>query len=154
MPITSDYVKSKIDAVREQIGREVTFYTSKSSVCTDCVASGYYDPVTSGSWNFTCPICIGTGWIDSVDATTVNARVHWAGDERIVMTPGGRHYIGDCQVTVDPDYHELAQNAMKDSGKVVVDGRDMRITAINPMGAPTINRIRIICKGMGLQPEP
>jgi hypothetical protein len=153
VPITSDYVKSKIDAVREQIGREVTFYTLQSDKCSDCVASGYYDPLTNTSWNFVCPICKGTGWSNSVDATIVNARIHWAGDEKIQMTPGGKFYVGDCQLTVDPTYHSLAQEAMKDSGKVVVDGRDMRITAINPMGAPTVNRIRLVCKGMGLQSE-
>lgn len=153
MPLTSDYIKSRIDTVREQIGRDVTFYTLKSDLCEDCVASGFYDPKTDSSWNFVCPICKGSGWTSSVDATTVQARVHWSGDERITMTPGGRYYYADCQVTVDPQYHELAQKAMKDSGKVVVDNREMQITAINPMGAPTINRIRVVCKGMGLQSE-
>jgi len=154
LAVSSEYVKSKIDTVREQIGRDVTFYTSKSHICTDCVASGYYDPASNTSFNFVCPICIGTGWTNSVDATVVKARIHWAGDERIQMTPGGKYYIGDCQLTVDPEYHGLAQEAMKDSGKVLVDGRDMRITAINPMGAPTVNRIRLVCKGRGLQSEP
>jgi hypothetical protein len=153
MPVSSDYIKSKIDAVREEIGRTVTFHTLKSDKCSDCVASGYYDPLTDTSWNFVCPICKGTGWSSSVDKTEVLARIHWAGDERIQMSPGGKYYVGDCQLTIDPSHHSLAQNAMKDSGKVIVDGRDMRIQSINPMGAPTINRIRLICKGMGLQSD-
>lgn len=153
MPISAEFIKSKIDNVREQIGRNVTFYTLKKELCEDCVASGYYDPLTDTSWNFVCPLCLGTGWSSSVETTVVLARIHWAGDERIQMSPGGKYYVGDCHLGIDPEYHSLAQRAMKDSGKVEVDGRDMQIKSINPMGAPSINRIRLICKGMGLQSE-
>lgn len=150
----AELMKARIDAVREQIGRDVTFYTSKTSICTDCVASGYYDPVTDISSNYLCPICEGSGWSDSVDATVVNARVHWAGAERITATPGGKYYVGDCTLGVDIPYHELAQKAMKDGGKVVVDGRDVEIVGIDPVGAPIINRYRLICKAMGQKPAP
>lgn len=141
MPISSEYLKSKIDSVRAEIGRNVTFYTLTSDRDEGYVASGYYDPMSDTSFVYT--------WT----TTTVLARIHWAGDERIQMSPGGKYYVGDCQLTIDPTYHSLAQRAMKDAGKVVVDGRDMQIKSINPMGAPTINRIRLICKGIGLQSD-
>lgn len=152
MPISSDYIKAKIDAVRQQIGRDVTFYTLLSTLCEDCVASGFYDPVSDSSWNIVCPVCIGTGWSDSVEETVVLARVHWAGDERITMSPGGKYYLGDATVTIDPEFHGLAQQAMRDSGAILVDGKKMQIQSINPIGAPTVNRIRLICKSMGLKP--
>lgn len=153
MPLSGDYIKARIDDARALIGRDVTFYTLKSDKCEDCVASGFYDPATDTSWNFVCPVCKGTGWSDSVDATSVLARVHWSGDERMAMSPGGKYYYGDCQLTIDPEYHGLAQQAMKDSGAILVDGRKVNVIAINSMGAPTVNRIRLICKATGLQPD-
>lgn len=152
MPLSADYIKQRIDEVRDLIGREVTFFTLKSNLCGDCVASGFYDPATETSWNYICPVCKGTGWTESVDSTQVLARVHWSGDERMSMSPGGKYYYGDCQLTIDPEFHSLAQEAMKDSGAIMVDSRMVNIVAINPMGAPTINRIRLICKADGLKP--
>lgn len=157
MPISAATIasmKQKIDDKRGEIGRDVTFYTSKHSICTTCVASGYYDPVNDVTANYLCPLCNGTAWLDSVDATVVQARVHWAGAERITATPGGKYFIGDCTLGVEISYHELAQNAMKDGGKVLVDGHDMEITAIDPVGAPIVNRYRLICKSMGQKPPP
>lgn len=154
LSVNKGYVKSKIDLVRRQIGRNVTFYTSKSSICTDCVASGFYNPATDTSFNFVCPLCKGSAYTNSVEPTEVLARVHWAGDERITATPGGKYYVGECTLTIDPSYHELAQDAQKDAGKVVVDGRDMFITGIDPLGAPEINRIRLRCISAGTKITP
>jgi hypothetical protein len=38
---------------------------------------------------------------------------------------------------------------MKDGGKVVVDDKDMDIIGIDPVGAMTINRYRVICRSKG-----
>ena len=43
----------------------------------------------------------------------------------------------------------LLQSAQNEIGKVVVDGQDMQIIRINPLGAPDITRVRAILKGMG-----
>jgi len=35
----------------------------------------------------------------------------------------------------------------------VVDGQDFSILRINPLGAPEVNRVRAILKGVGSRPE-
>ena len=137
------YIKSKIDRVREEIGRTVTFYTPVTGQDTDFTASGFYNPLTY------------TGYNPTMEGTDVLARVHWAGDERITATPGGKYFIGDCTLGVDPTYHELAQKCMNsDNGYISVDGKEVTIIGIDPVGAPSINRLRIICKSSGSKPAP
>ena len=150
--ISSEAIKAIIDNVREEIGRNVTFYTENLTACSLCVASGYYDPIGDTTFYTVCPICDGAYWINSALATDVLARVHWVNDEAITATPGGKYYIGEATLTVDPSYLDLAEACQRESGKVVVDSHDMQITKIIPMGAPTINRYRIILKNMGDRP--
>lgn len=147
------FIKNDIDFVRDIIGRDVTIYAPKISECLECVASGYYDPLSDTSFNVMCPQCKGSFWINHVDATTINARVHWVSNEGITATPGGKYFLGDAQITVDPCYLELLESAQNDAGKVVVDGQDMQILRINPMGAPEVNRVRAILRGMGGRPN-
>lgn len=151
--VNAKFIKTQIDAVRVAIGRDITVYTQKITNCTICVASGYYNPLNDNSWYFLCPQCAGNFYLPTVDATTVLARVHWTDREGITASPGGKYYIGDAYAHVDPQYLTLMENAQKDSGKVVVDGQDMQILKINPQGAPTINRLKIILKGMGDRPS-
>jgi hypothetical protein len=140
MPINPDFIKSKIDLVRAEIGRTVTFVTHVTN--DDFIASGFYDPITDTSYKTIAK-----------EETEVQARVHWAGDERITATPGGKYFIGDCTLTIDPIYHKLAQKAMRDSGMVIVDGKELQIMSIDPEGVPTVNRIRVVCKSVGKEPE-
>lgn len=151
MPL--DFIKQDIDFVRGVIGRNVTVYSPKTSACLICVASGYYDPMSDTSWNVVCPQCNGAYWLASVDATEILARVHWVSNEGITATPGGKYFLGDAQITVDPCYKELLESAQNESGKVVVDGQDMQILRINPMGVPEINRVRAILRSMGGRPS-
>jgi hypothetical protein len=145
-------IKRIIDNVRDEIGRNVTFYTENLAGCSLCVASGYYDPIGDTTYYTVCPICSGSYWINTSIATEVLARVHWVNDEAITATPGGKYYIGEATLTVDPIYLNLAEACEKESGKIVVDGHNMAITKIIPMGAPEINRYRIILKNMGDRP--
>lgn len=151
--INADFIKAQIDSVREGIGRYVTVYHPNSTACLECVASGFYDPISDTSFNVVCPQCSGAYWIASMDSEDVLARIHWVGNEAITATPGGKYYLGDAQIHVDPSYQPLFESAQNESGKVVVDGQDMSILKISPVGAPTINRIRIILKGMGGRPN-
>lgn len=146
-------LKAQIDSVRETIGRIVEIYTPSNTACVLCVASGYYDPVSDTSYYITCPVCAGSYWRESVTATEVLARIHWVSNEAITATPGGKYFLGDAQITVDPSYRTLLESAQNEAGKVVVDGQAMQIIRINPMGAPEINRVRAILKGMGNRPE-
>lgn len=133
-----DYVKAQIDAVRELIGRTVTVYTP---VNPDYVASGYYDPMTDTSFNV------------QLEATDILARVHWVSNEAINATPSGKYYLGEASITVDPEFWSLLEAAQGDYGKVVVDGQDFEIIKINPLGAPEVNRVRAILRGLGERPD-
>jgi len=151
--VNPDFIKDQIDSVRTQIGRTITVYTPQATACLACVAAGDYDPKSDTSFNIVCPQCNGAYWINHVDGTDVLARIHWVGNEAITATPGGKYYLGDAQVTVDPMYRALFEAAQNEAGRVDVDGQHFQILKISPMGAPTINRIRIVLRGMGARPE-
>src|ERR1035437_3896482 len=133
--INAGFIKSKIDYVREQVGREVIFYTPNTPL-----VNTYVNPVTDTSFNQT------------TTANVILARIHWTNDEQITATPGGKYFVGDCQIHIDPMYQSIAEVAQAEGGKVVVDGHDMSITKIIPVGASSINRIRIILVSMGARP--
>lgn len=153
MPISPDWIKSRIDSVREEIGRNVTFSTSSLLPCTLCAASGYYDSVNDTTFYFTCPVCDGNYYMPTQTETTILARIHWTSDEHITATPGGKYYAGDAYIHVDPENLALAESAQSERGKVIVDGHNMQIDKIIPQGAPTINRYRLILKNTGARPE-
>lgn len=142
-------IKDRIDAVRETIGRNITIYTLKETECLECVASGLFDPSTNSSFNITCPQCHGLYWLEGVEEQEILARVHWVSNDGITATPGGKYFLGDATITVDPCYTELLQKTQNEAGKVVVDQTDMQIVRVNPMGAPEVNRVRAVLKSMG-----
>lgn len=150
--INRDFVKEIIDDVRENIGRSVFFYTTSLSACPLCLANNLYDAKSDVSFNVLCPICKGTYWINTAVENEVLARVHWVNDEAVTATPGGKYYIGEATLTINIDDLEIAEQCQSESGKVVVDNHDMSITKIIPMGAPDINRYRIVLKNMGDRP--
>ena len=152
--IDPDFLKSQIDLMRDTIGRTVSIYTSAHSPCPLCTASGYYDSISDNSYYSVCPICSGAFYLDTTVRTDILARVHWVDNEGITATPGGKFFLGDAQITVDPSYQALLESAQNEAGKVVVDNQDMQITRINPLGAPEINRVRAILKSMGQRPNP
>lgn len=151
--VDKSYVKSQIDQAREQLGRTVAVHTPRRDGCSICVASGYYDAAHDNSYFVKCPQCKGTYWLNTTDVTEVLARVHWVQDEAITATPGGKYFLGDAQLTVDIKYRNIFEAAQVDSGKIVVDSHDMQVLRISPMGAPEINRYRIILRGMGDRPK-
>jgi hypothetical protein len=150
--VSKEFIKRTIDSVRDEIGRNVTFYTVDRTDCSLCIASGYYDSVKDNSFYTLCPVCAGAYWITAAVGHEVLARVHWVNDEAITATPGGKYYIGEATLTIDTPYLSLAEACQNESGKVVVDSHDMMITKIIPFGAPEINRYRIILKNMGDRP--
>lgn len=151
--VRKPFIKSVIDQARREIGRNVTVFTPTLSACPLCVASGYYDAVGDSTYYTVCPTCNGQYWLHTTDETEILARVHWVGNEAISATPGGKYFVGDAQVTVDPMYYDVFRAANNEAGKVVVDGQDMQIMQIRPMGAPEINRYRIVLRGMGNRPN-
>lgn len=150
--ISNEAIKRIIDDVRAEIGRNVTFYTQNLTACPLCLANNLYDPIGDVSFNVVCPICAGSYWINTATPTTVLARVHWVSDEARTATPGGKYFVGEATLTIDPMYLDLAEACQNEGGKVVVDSHDMSITKIIPFGGPAINRYRIILKNMGDRP--
>jgi hypothetical protein len=150
--IDVEYIKEQIDTVRDEIGRDVSIYVPIRSACVRCTVSGFYDTISDHSIFFTCPECKGTFWKNGLEETTILARVHWTANEAINVTAGGKYYSGDAYIHVDPSYHTLLQTCAS-GGKVVVDGQDMTIIKINPVGAPKINRYRAILKSSGSTPQ-
>jgi hypothetical protein len=153
MTVDSEYIRNKIDVVREQIGRTVTFNVRNLTPCTLCTASGYYDAVNNITTYFTCPVCAGQFYMPNMTATEVLARIHWTNDEQVTATPGGKHYLGQCYIHIEPEYLPLAESTQSEAGTVIVDNHTMHITKILPIGAPTINRYRLILVGDGSRPE-
>lgn len=146
-------MKKQIDSTRESIGRNVTFYTTVSGACSICVASGYLDSINNISTYFNCPECSGAYWKHTKVAHEVLARVHWVTDEAITATPGGKYYLGDATATIDESYLSLAMACQNETGTVDVDGREMTITKIQPIGAFDITRYRVILTGTGGRPN-
>lgn len=152
-PVSAKFIKQQIDLVRDWIGRNIDVYTPTHSACTLCTPSGYYDSLNDTTFYSTCPVCQGHYWLDTTTKTTVLARVHWTGDEAITATPGGKYYVGDAWVVVDPSYRHLMEAAQSEAGKVTVDGNEMQIVKINPWGVPEQNRLRVVLKNMGERPS-
>lgn len=150
--ISADSIKNDIDRLREGIGRDIDFYVSTRTICSLCVASGYYDSLSDSSYYITCPICKGDYYTNSATITTVNARVRWTNDEAITATPAGKYYAGDASAHIEPKYLSLAEAAQAESGKVVIDGHNMRINKIIPLGTIETNRIRLILVNSGERP--
>ena len=152
--ISGDAIRHDIDQLREGIGRDIYFYTSNQTECYLCVASGYYDTLSDNSYYTTCPVCSGSYYTNSSTITTVNARIRWTNDEAITATPAGKYFAGDATAHIEPEYLSLAEAAQSESGKVVVDGHNMRINKIIPLGTITTNRIRLILVNSGERPTP
>lgn len=148
-PISASFIKRQIDSVRGFIGRDVDIYTPIRTNCPRCTASGYYDSLNDTTFDTICPICLGDFYVNSETRTTVLARVHWTGDEIVTATPGGKYFIGDGWIIVDPSYLSLMQQAQTEGGRVVVDGQEMQITKLNPWGVPEVNRLRVVLKSTG-----
>lgn len=146
-------IRRDIDAVRGEIGRNVTFHVPKKEECSICVASGYYDAASDSSFYETCPICVGAYYTDTTEETTVLARVRFANDEQITATPAGKYFAGDATIHVEPEYLNLAESAQVEGGKVVVDDHDMQIQKIIPLGTIETNRIRLVLINSGKRPQ-
>lgn len=150
--VNREWIKRQIDSARVSIGRDVSFFTPSHTVCPLCTASGFYNAALDTTFYYNCPVCSGTYHIASLEETVVLARVHWTNDEAIDTTPGGKFFVGDATVTVDPSYRTLLEDTQVEDGKVVVDGHDMQIIKIIPLGAPEPNRYRAVLKNQGERP--
>ncbi len=137
MPITfpSD-TKDTIDAIRNAIGREITFYVVMKEDCPTCTL----DPITNTSTDSFCPTCSGYGYIRTTSGYSVTAHITWGHSDVLNWQSAGQMYDGDCRVQVEYIPETVAVLNLKPE-YVVVDNKRMSIKKKILRGVPSINRI-------------
>lgn len=129
-------VRETIEAIINEIGREVEFfYVYSSYECPLCDL----DPVTNESTDSFCPVCSGVHWIDVYSGVTMSAHVTWKYDYRNEFETGGINLAGDATVKVmhTPEREQIIKQPKT---YLVVDETIMDIEKITRLGTP-INRI-------------
>ena len=134
-----DNTEDTIDAIREAIGRDITFVTVSAIACT---ASGCsLDPVTNTGTNSFCVTCSGLYWIPVLSNYEVKAHVTWGSADQLNWVTGGQLIDGDCRVQVKSTSAVLS--AIEDTDHVVVDGKTFEIKSKIYRGVPELNRVLI-----------
>jgi len=133
--ITFPSTKATIDAIRETIGRNVTFIMNITAACTVCSL----DPVTNNSTNPFCTTCGGKYWIVTDDNKTVLAHVTNGRVDQIGWTSGGQFNEGDCRLSIE--YSTTNEDYVTRVRRILVDGKEYRVKNKEYRGVPQINRI-------------
>jgi len=130
--------ETQIDAIRDAIGRDVTFYRNIGNVA--CAVSGCsLDPVTNKSTNSFCPVCSGNYWIPQISGTVVTAKVKWRGSDQATWYTAGKVFDGDCQLQISS-----GNSYLLDAIYVGVDDEYLIIKKTIPKGVPELNRVIVI----------
>jgi len=124
-----------INNIINEIGRDVTFYTSTLSGCYNCSL----DPVTNTSINSFCPVCSGTYWIATLSGYDIKAHVTWKYADQDDWHTGGHVFLGDGIIKVM--YSGPYMDIINDTDFAVVDGKEVDIERVTLLGVPSINRI-------------
>ncbi len=144
MIITWPSEQSRLDyllALEDTVWRPVTFeYIASISGCSVCSL----DPVTDTSTDSFCPVCSGEYWIETISGADIKAHVTWKSADGLGWYSAGQQFIGDCLIKVI--YNTDNYGVILNSKGVIVDDRDMQISKVNLLGAPTINRITLSLK--------
>jgi len=134
-----DDTENTIDAIRNAIGRYVTFVTVSATACT---ASGCgLDPVTNTSTNSFCTTCSGLYWIPNLSTYVVKAHVTWGNADQLNWVTGGQFFEGDCRIQVKYTPELLAEIERTDH--VLVDNKKFEMQSKIYRGVPEINRVLI-----------
>jgi len=141
------------DTILPGIQRIIYLYTTSKSACPTCLAATDYDSVNDCSFNPKCAICKGAYWVLTEVANAVPARIRWTNDQNITATPGGKYYVGDATAKIGLKYYDLAMSCQTFTGHVLVDGHDMTISKIVPVGTPIITQYHLVLKNMGNSPK-
>ncbi len=132
-----DYLLS----LEEVVWRPISFeYVASISGCSVCSL----DPITDTSTDSFCPTCSGVYWIKTISGVDIKAHVTWKSADGLDWYSGGQQFVGDCLVKVI--YNAYNFTIIDNSDGVFVDDRDMQISKVNLLGAPTINRITLSLK--------
>lgn len=126
-----------IDAIRDAIGRNVTFVTVSSIACT---ASGCsLDPVTNTGTNSFCTTCSGLYWIPSFSNYTVKAHVTWGNADQLNWVTGGQLFEGDCRIQLK--YTQELLTEIERTDYILVDNKRFEVKSKIYRGVPEINRV-------------
>jgi len=132
--------KEVTDAIREAIGRDVTFwYLAGTTPCTEPTCS--LDPVTNTSTNSFCAVCSGLYNIPIYSGAVINAHVTWGYSEQLGWVTGGQLDEGECRVQIE--YTPANVTIVNTTKWVEVDSRIMQIIKKIYRGVQSINRILI-----------
>lgn len=127
-----------VDAIRNAIGRETTWYVVASSVpCSGC----NLDPITNTSTDSFCTVCEGEYWIPTYSPTIISGHVTWGYSEQLGWVTGGQLDEGECRVQIKYTPENVT---VVDTAKwVVVDDKEMTVVKRILRGVQNINRILV-----------
>ncbi len=129
--------KDTIDAIRNAIGRPVTFYTENRAVCTGCSI----DPITDTSTNSFCTVCSGVGYVITFSGVVISGHITHAPSELMQWQTGGKLVDGDCRVQIE--YTEANLALLPSVSYANVDGNTFDVRKWMLRGVPEVNRILI-----------
>lgn len=138
--ITFPETKTTIDAIRNAIGRNITFV---SDIVTNCPVCSL-DPVSGGSTNSFCTTCGGKYYIVTDNNVSVLAHVTNGRVDQLGWASGGQFEEGDCRAQIE--YTTANEAIVANTRKIIVDGKEYRIKNKEYRGVPQINRIILYLK--------
>lgn len=129
--------RETINAIRDAIGRQITFQTVVTAPCT---ASGCgVDPITNTAINSFCTVCSGKGYTTTISGDLYTAHITWKPEGILNWIVGGQYYTGDCLVQVE--YTDDSIDVINGAKYVVVDDKRLRMKGKILRGVPAINRV-------------
>ncbi len=128
-----------VNAIRDEIGREVTFVSHTVSGCSICTL----DPFTDTSTNSFCPSCSGLYWIPTYSGTDILAHITWGQADILNWYTAGQQFDGDVRLQIEFTVANLA--TVDNCDWVEVDGKSVEIKKRILRGVKPINRILLDC---------
>jgi len=130
--------KNTIDAMRQAIGRNATFYSRIEIVCPTCGI----DPLSGQALNSFCPTCSGLGHIYTMSGTVVLGHVNYGTLDSFRWASAGQYPEGDAtfQMEYTPEHLTLVEGM----DYLAIDNKKFSYTKQIIRGIPTPNRIILI----------
>jgi len=148
MTISFPNTKSIKDAIRQEIGRVVTFVMNEDhTACPVCSGADLYDSVNGLSLDQFCTTCSGSYWISQNTESSIVAHVRWRVGDESDFGIAGETFTGDCTITVDID--ELSDDQLDKIRGIRVDDRSLEVFRTIKRGVPDRDRIRFVCREVG-----
>jgi hypothetical protein len=132
---------SKVNAIRDAIGRMITIYVTVSGIpCSIC----NLEPVTNESTDPFCPVCNGYYWLTTISGYPILAHVTHLDTDQPNWTVGGTIFQGGSRIQLE--YTMATLSAVDNAAYFMVDDRKFLEKNRALRGVPDINRIVITLK--------